>query len=69
MQRRPMDSMGHCAAKVRLHAYVGTAIRSLVPSSVGLETLVDVPSPKNSVDENSMLGNTAICEKPISAQA
>jgi hypothetical protein len=31
-----------------------SAIRSLVPRSVGLETLVDVPLPKNFIDENSM---------------
>ncbi len=46
-----------------------SAIRSLVPRSVDLETLVDVPSPKNFIDEKSMMGKAVNCDKPDSAQA
>jgi hypothetical protein len=33
-----------------------SVILSLVPRSVGLEKLVDVPLPANFIDENSMMG-------------
>ena len=46
-----------------------SAIRSLVPRSVGLETLADVPMPKNFIDENSMMGKTVNRDKPDSAQS
>ncbi len=46
-----------------------SAIRSLVSGSVGLETLVDVPWPKNFIDENSMMGKAIDRDKPDSAQA
>ena len=42
------------------------AIRSLVPRSVGLETLAYVPMPKNFIDENSMMGKTVNHDKPDS---
>ncbi len=45
-----------------------SAVRSIVPRSVGLETLVDVPLPKNFIDENSMMGKTVNHDKPVSAQ-
>jgi hypothetical protein len=45
-----------------------SAIRSLVPRSVGLETLVDVPLPKNFIDENSMMGKAVNRDKPDSVQ-
>jgi hypothetical protein len=40
-----------------------------VSRSVGLETLADVPLPKNFIDENSMMGNAVNRDKPDSAQA
>ena len=46
-----------------------SAIRSLVSRSVGLETLVDVPMPKNFIDENSMMGKTVNRDKPDSAHS
>ena len=46
-----------------------SAIRSLVPRSIGLESLVDVPLPKNCIDENSMKGKAVNRDKPDSAQA
>jgi hypothetical protein len=58
--------MGSFAAQARLHAH---AIRSLVFRSVGLEALVDVPLPKNFIDENSMMGKAVNRDKPDSPQA
>jgi hypothetical protein len=46
-----------------------SATRSLVPCSVDLETLVDVPLPKNFIDENSIMGITVNRNKPVSTQA
>ena len=43
-----------------------SAIRSLVPRSVGLETRVNVPLPKNFIDENSMMGKTVNHDNPVS---
>ncbi len=46
-----------------------SVMRSFVFRSVGLETLVDVPFPKNFIDENSMMGKAVNREKLDSAQA
>ena len=44
-----------------------SAIKSL-SRSVGLEMLADVPSPKEFIDENSMMGKAVNRDKPDAAQ-